>query len=468
MGQMHNMSRRDFFSGSGAAMLAAPIMAGQMLMPSIASAVTPPQNYSSTPVLDTVDVLVVGGGPAGIGAALGAARQGVKTLVIENHSFFGGVAAWAAGMMMNQMRPLINGISKPRSNIHELLISKLTAYGSQAARTPGHEVDCNVEYLKAAVLDAFDSAGCNYLVHVRAADAVVESGRITGVIVGTKKGMMRINAKVVIDTTGDADITYYAGAATLIETGNLSPASLAPNFTNVTSAVSGSVGNALSTGKTKYPLVPSSIQGFLQVSNSHFFFINDEGTEGFGQMDATDPVQRTWGECKSSKQIVQMTEAMREFGSSAELKGVELCGAGPQFGVRDTRRVSGVYQVTDTDAANGAIFADTIGWRSGLVDLGFIGGLLPMKIHDVPYRSLLPLMLDGLLTAGRCISTNHVGWACGKSMGNCMATGHGAGVAASIAAKKGITPRQVVVSEIQTMLTADGVNLFLTPAQRIQ
>jgi NADPH-dependent 2,4-dienoyl-CoA reductase/sulfur reductase-like enzyme len=80
---------------------------------------------SRHPILDSVDVLVVGGGPAGIGAALGAARKGARTLLIENHSFFGGVAAWSMGMQMNQMRPG----GKPRSQIHELLIEKLKAYG---------------------------------------------------------------------------------------------------------------------------------------------------------------------------------------------------------------------------------------------------------------------------------------------------------------------------------------------------
>jgi flavin-dependent dehydrogenase len=150
------------------------------------------------PILDTVDVLVVGGGPAGIGAALGAARTGANTLLIENHSFFGGVAAWMLGMEINQVRPG----GKPRSVVHELLIEKLVAYGDQAviiATVHGHELWCNVEYLKVAILDALEAVGARYLVHVRAVDAVVEKNRVAGVVVGTKRGLMSIRAKAVVD-----------------------------------------------------------------------------------------------------------------------------------------------------------------------------------------------------------------------------------------------------------------------------
>jgi flavin-dependent dehydrogenase len=135
-----------------------------------------------------VDVLVAGGGPAGIGAALAAARAGAKTLLIENHSFFGGVAAWALGMPINQVRPG----GKPRSAIHELLIRKLAAYGDQAVAMGQHELWCNVEYLKVAVLDALDEAGVPYLVHVRAADALVERNRVAGAVIATKRGLMTV------------------------------------------------------------------------------------------------------------------------------------------------------------------------------------------------------------------------------------------------------------------------------------
>ncbi len=186
---------------------------------------------SKQPVLDNVDVLVVGGGPAGIGAALGAARAGAKTMLVENHSFFGGVAAWALGMQINQVRPF----GKPRSVVHEALIQKILAYGDQAVRLGTHEIWCNVEYLKVAILDALDAAGAGYLVHVRAVDAIVERNRVTGVVIATKRGLMSIRAKAVVDCTGDADVAYYAGAETMIEPGTLMPMTLSLALTNIDS-----------------------------------------------------------------------------------------------------------------------------------------------------------------------------------------------------------------------------------------
>jgi flavin-dependent dehydrogenase len=189
------LTRRTFLTAAGTAATGTALTAS---LPASAGTAPVVNVRTSPPALEGVDVLVVGGGPAGIGAALGAARAGARTLLIENHSFFGGVAAWAMGMQMNQMRP--NG--KPRSQIHELVIEKLLAYGDQAVRLGTHEVWCNVEYLKVALLDALDQASCKYHVHVRAADAIVEKDRITGVVVATKRGLLNIRARTVVDCTG--------------------------------------------------------------------------------------------------------------------------------------------------------------------------------------------------------------------------------------------------------------------------
>lgn len=184
---------------------------------------------SRHPILDSVDVLVVVVGPAGIGAALGAARKGARTLLIENHSFVGGVAAWSTGMQLSQMR--LGG--KPRSQIHELLIEKLKAYGDQAVRLGQHEVRCNVEYLKVAVLDTLGAVGCRYFVHVRAVHAVVENSRVAGVVVAIKQGLQTIRAKAVVDCTGDADVAFYAGAETMKQADVLMPMTLGLTLTSI-------------------------------------------------------------------------------------------------------------------------------------------------------------------------------------------------------------------------------------------
>jgi hypothetical protein len=459
MKKMGNFSRRGFLRSGVIGIGAAAAGAGTMGMGQ-APAARVPGNY---PVLDTVDVLVVGGGPAGIGAALGAARTGASTLLIENHSFFGGVGAWMLGMEINQMRPG----GKPRSAIHELLIGKLVALGDQAViigTVNGHELWCNVEYLKVAIVDALDSVGVRYLVHVRAVDAVVEKNRVAGVVVGTKRGLMVVRARQVVDCTGDADVAYCAGAETMIDPKSLMPATLALALTNIDkSKVKGSdISAAIRNGRKKYPLIPSGFLEIRPIVRSNSWFINHSGTADMGRVDVTDPVERTKAECQSRRQALQMAQALRES-DNPNLQQIEWVAGGPQLSVRESRRVKGLYVITEADTRTGQTFEDAVAWRSGLMDpggeIGGPGG--SMKTYHVPYRALVPEKLDGLLVAGRCISTTHVAAAAAKSMGNCVATGHAAGLAASMAVKQGIQPRDVKVKELQAKLRADGVTLEL-------
>ena len=447
-------TRRDFIksAGLGAAAISVARYA-KAAQPTQKRTVT--STWSSPTELCKVDVLVVGGGPAGIGAALGAAKAGADTLLIENHSFFGGVSAWGLGMPINQMRPG----NKGRSVIHELIFNKLRAYGDQAVRTGKHQLWCNVDYLKVALLDSLDHIGCNYLVDMRAVDTVMEGNRVAGVIVATKRGPAIIRAKAVVDCTGDGDIAYCAGAETMTETGNLSPITLHIGLTNITGekANLGDMRKVSRLGKDKYPLIPKGWDVNRVSNTKSCFYINHSGTRDIGQFDATDPYQRSEVECISRRQVLQMVQAMREYGHE-KVKGVELSCTGPQVGVRESRRVKGPYILTEEDAITGRKFQDTIAWRSGFLDIGFVR-MSKMKIHDVPYRAILPEKVDGLLVAGRCISASHVAASAGKSMGNCVATGHAAGLAAALSAKKKIMPRDLEVATIQQALRADEVDL---------
>ncbi|MHC4636418.1 MAG: FAD-dependent oxidoreductase [Planctomycetota bacterium] len=456
-----NNARRDFLKTTIAipAFLAASNLYAVNKVPKSEAA----YSTSSYKQLYRTDVLVVGAGPAGIGAAIAAARHGAETMIIERHAFFGGVASFSLGMNINQMRPA----KRPRSNVHEFLIKKLLAYGDSAVQLRGHSIRCNVEYLKVAVLDAFDEVGCKYLVHTRAVDAIMENDRVTGVVIATKKGLVTIKAKVVIDCTGDADVCYYSGAETLFDKNN-SPMTLCLNVTNFDmekvkeSDFRSAFKKARKAGK--YPLLPGSclLQKF---PSSNTLMVNHHGTRTYGPLDATDPGQLTIAECFSRRQALQMISACREFGGEI-LKNTELINTGPQIGIRESRRLKGVYVISEEDAVTGRKFDDTIAWRSGAIDVG--GGVYDakMKVHDVPYRAILPEKIDGLLAAGRCLSTTHIAHSAGKSMGNCMATGHAAGLAGAICAKKNIMPRELNVTELQKALRADAVDL--DPAGRAQ
>jgi len=413
---------------------------------------------------DRVDVVVAGGGPAGIGAALGAARHGAKTLLLERHAFFGGVAAYGMGMPMNQMRPE----GRPRGAMHEALIARLCVYGDDAVRISGHALVCNVEYLKVAVMDALDEAGCDYLLHSRVVDALVEGNRVTGVVLATKEGPVRVRAGAVVDATGDADVAYYAGAATLKGRegdGYLSPMTLNFIISNIDVAAARAAEAAdhgfhdlIARARARYPLLPERMHFELApfpIANA--LVINHAGTKAVGVLDGTRPEDLTVAERYSRRQALQIVAALREFGGPV-FAGVQLGATGPQVGVRETRRVKGVYALTEADAQTGSRFDDAIAWRSGMLDIGFVR-YEAMRVHDVPYRALLPEAVDGLLAAGRCISASHVAASAGKSMGNCLATGHAAGVAAAMAVARRVMPRDLEVRAIQAALRDDGVDL---------
>lgn len=413
--------------------------------------------------LRDTEVLVVGGGPAGIGAALASARAGAKTLLVERYGFLGGVAAYGVGMPINQVRPE----GRARSAVHELLLERLQDYGEEAVRVVGHALVCNVEYLKVAVMDALEAVGGEYLLHCPVVDAIVEDGRVAGVIAGTKEGLAAIRARVVVDGTGDADVAYLAGAETLKgreQDGFLSPMTLLLLIANVdvegarAFAREGGLTRLLEQGRAKYPLLPESMGfelGPLPLNNC--LVINHAGTKLHGVLDGTRPQDMTEAERYSRRQALQIVQALRAFGG-APFERVQLAATGPQVGVRETRRLKGCYLLTEEDALSGRRFDDAVAWRSGMLDIGFVR-YQKMQVHDVPYRALLPEKMDGLLAAGRCLSATHVAASAGKSMGNCLATGHAAGLAAAMSVARGCPPRELNVGDLQHALAADGVDL---------
>lgn len=441
-------SRRDFLHAS--ALTSLGILASGQAVGAAKPETTHLMLKKRNPPIRT-KVLVVGGGPAGIGAAIGAAKTGIDTLLLEKYGFFGGVASWSLGMTMNQMRP--NG--EPRGFVHELLRKKLVHYGPQAARFETHQYHVNVDYLKVAIMDALDEVECKYLVHAQIVDAIMDGARVAGVIISTKSGLREVLAEAVVDCTGDADVTYFAGAPTLKETGKLSPQTLNLTISNVDKFKGKDLATIDERARKKYPLLQKG--RLRRVANSHHWMVNHGGTKHLGNFDVTDPYQFSKAECLSRRQALQMTQAMREFGSG-DLKNAELTGTSPQIGVRESRRIKGGYILTEQDAMAGRRFEDAIAWRSGWLDIGFTR-LTRMKIHQVPYRSIVPEQVEGLLAAGRCISATHEGASAGKSMGNCFATGHAAGIAASLSCTQRKTPRELNVKQIQQTLTADNVDL---------
>lgn len=405
-------------------------------------AMLPQAFYVALPVLESVDVLVVGGGPAGIGAALAANRQGARCLLVEGFSFFGGSAVWGLGKPMEDMRPG----GKPRSKIHEEVMKHLDNQGDRAVRVEGEQFYPNVHFLKAALVDALDAAECPYYVHVQAVDAVVSGNRVTGVVLATKQGMMRVDAKVVIDCTGEASMAAFSGAQTFAEVPAEHAVSLSAAYVDMDlSAVkAGDVAKAFDAARGKHTLLPKKNKGLTRVSNAQFGFMDHGGFEG---IDPLDPRQRSKAECDSRRQVVQMEQAMIASTSEA-LKDIDICEGAPRVNVALPRRVKGAYTLTGQNVDNGVDFDDAIALR-------FEGSRC-----GVPFRAMVPAGLDGLIVAGRGISADRA--AVSTTAGNCMATGHAAGLASALAVKGGVTPRKIEVKKLQGLLEADGVCLKIS------
>ena len=427
--------------------------------------------------LEAFDVIVAGGGPAGIGAAAAAALSGAKTLLLEGRSFFGGVAATSLWMPVNRLK--LNG--KSRGGVHELLVKKLESYGNLASRegkvtwTDGDGLHIHPDYLKRVVFELLEECGCFYRLYSPVVGAVVENGVLKKAVVHSKEGRLEFEAKVFIDCTGDGDLSAYAGAATEIgreEDGALMPVTLGFSMANVDTKRLFEWYRSEKYGQEIGEILSRAEQEGYRVSNWYSFddttvpgivSVNNGGLKDIGTLDVLNPYDATLAERVGIDIAIDFVEFARKY----RLPGLEECyldRTGAAVGVRETRRVLCDYVLTMEDAMNGTEFEDIIARRYGAVDLA---GLeedkdyrMQMKSgYGYPYRALLPRGIEGLLTAGRCGSYTHLSLAAGKSMGNMMAIGQAAGIAAAIAVKENMTPRQVGAFKIQNELKKFGVML---------
>jgi hypothetical protein len=185
--------------------------------------------------------------------------------------------------------------------------------------------------------------------------------------------------------------------------------------------------------------------------------VNHSGTKGFGNFDGTSSRDLTRAERLMRQQAVDTLRFFR----SQPVPGFEtayLEQVSAWTGVRETRRIVGDYVLTEEDAKTAARFPDAIARRHGFLDVGFVR-YEEMTPHDVPYRALIPNGVENLLGSGRNISTTHVAMSAGKSMGNCLATGHAAGLAGALSLREGVAPRALDVRLLQRALREDGVRL---------
>jgi hypothetical protein len=406
--------------------------------------------------------LVCGGGCAGIGAALAAARGGARTLLVER-------AGFAGGIMTTVGLPFFDGIADIRDNrivnrgIGFELFVKMGGCEPTATHVERHNPTFdNVERFKLLLDRLLTAEGerLRVLYHTVAAGAETRGGRIEAVILANKAGLTRVRPKLVIDCTGDADLAQWSGAPTE-KRAELQP--LTMHFR---------IGHVRRTPDTtrlcREALIRAHASGRLPMyygPGVSFMFAADEVYIHAIRVraDATDPEQLTRAEMQGRVDAWTMFEAWQR-----EVPGFEdayFIMSGPYIGVRETRRIVGQYVLTEDDIVAAKPFADAVATGCWYLDQhpnrATIGSAqdtpkVQPAPYDIPYRSLLPQEITNLLVAGRCHSATQMAASSTRVTVTAMALGEAAGVAAALAAMSGRALWDVRGEEVRAALEARG------------
>ncbi len=435
-------------------------------------------NYTKEiPMAGEYDVLVAGGGPAGIAAGVSAAREGAKTLIVERHGVLGG------NLTVGHVCPLLGEVS--RGTIYDE-VAGLLAGGSPEKlghRTRnGLEIPIDPERAKLKLTRLVAASGASFMLCTSVVDVIKEGNRTRGLILNSPGGLVAVGARVVVDATGDGHAAYLAGAKYSVgrESDRLTqPVTLEFTVSNVDesraiAAWGGSDPVKLPSGQ-EYRVLCREKQAAGElpenVSIVRLHRTNHPGERSvnatqLNRIDPLDPVSLGEAEVELRRQIEVCLEFLKKY-----VPGYEDCrlkSSAGALGVRETRRIIGDDAVTDHDVENGTRRADAVVHNAWfLIDIhnpkgsGQAEGFSqPAKPYDIPYGAMLPAELEGIITAGRCISGTHRAHASYRVMAICLAIGEAAGVAAAAASKLGTTPRALGSAEVQRILTSRGVDLF--------
>lgn len=444
----------------------------------------------------TTEVLVVGGGPAGLGAALGAAEAGAEVILAERYGFLGGNATAALVMPLMSFHtqraaferpgalklfPTDHGPGEPVvAGALARLLSRLVTTGGAIAPSldTGYVVPFDPEAFKLAALELLDTAGVRFLFHAFAS-GVVEDGPLRGVVFETKSGPLVIQARAVVDCTGDGDVAARADAAYELgreQDGLVQPMTLMfrmveferaafegyvrahPDQWRGVHGLWDLIRRATEAGELELPR-----EDILFFGTPHAREVSVNSTRVTGVL-GTDVFDWSYAEWASRRQLQQIATFLRRYVPGFEQAYVAQSGV--HTGVRETRRIVGDYQLTADDVLGARRFDDAIARGAYPVDIhnprgsGTVLKRLPEgAAYDIPLRCLLPRGVEGLLVAGRCISGTHEAHSSYRVMPIVMATGQAAGVCAALAARRGITPRAVAVREVQRELLRQGASL---------
>jgi len=438
------------------------------------------------------DVVVAGGGTAGAVAAIAAARNGVKTLVVEQFGFLGGSgsAALVIPMMPNHVegKPLVRGISQE-------IQSRLLELGCAATDKNGNEGWFNPEALKFVLEEMVLEAGGKILYFTLVEDVIMEGEELRGIVVANKSGRQAVFSKIVIDSTGDGDVAALAGVpfeSGRKEDGVSQPMSLRFMVGNVD--LSKLADFLLENDNRSYvdpPLIEFAMvlgggwpleklfregveEGLLNNSDIVYFqAFSVPGMPGvvafncpriIGNYKGFDADHLTEAVIQGRRRISRLFSFLRK-----KIPGFEesyLAMTAPMVGVRESRRIVGEYVLSAQDYFNARKFEDAVSRNRYPIDIHLPtsrlpgeGKLGPGEYHEIPYRSLIPVKVENLIVACRALSASFEAHGAVRIQPNMRAIGQAAGVAAALCVKKGVRPRQLDGKELRETLVQQGAYL---------
>ena len=389
------------------------------------------------PILLESDVLVVGGGPSGVAAALSAARMGMKTCLVERYNHLGGL--WTGGLVL----PLncTHGLSQEaqRTQVIHGISGEITDRLRRLNMVRG-EVNPLVdpEACKYVLEKMMQEAGVTVVYHAWAAGAVMDGRTIRGIFAESKSGRRALLAKVVIDCTGDGDVFHWAGEKYLEARYAIGMEARLGGTDRVNHNAPGYKPHGLG-AQTPIPGV-----------TWHYMW-------GDAKQDGLDVMNLSRLQQKFRLKIWEDVEKLRQ---QPGYEQVFLLDTASQLGIRTTRILDGCYQLTLKDTMTYRNFDDCIGVSGAYTTINYDGRKVPEKERpywQIPYRALLPRHTDNLLVAGRCFSYEEALTDDAREIGTCLVTGQGAGTAAALAIKGNDAVRNVSTARLKSELEAQGV-----------
>ena len=428
------------------------------------------------PIYGEYEVAVLGGGPAGIAAAVAAARGGRRTLLVERYGFLGGMGTAAGvtnfcGLHANvhgEMHRVVQGVASDLLaridrldglNKPHLVLGKIFA---QAYDTAAYKIAADDLLAEHQVDILFHALGAGV--------AMARETRINALFVETKAGRQAIRADVFIDCSGDGDLAAWAGAPCEVGDGHghmLYP-SMMFRLNGIDPAKAGDawriipqlMEQAEARGTHKFPRKAAIVRPQRSQIEWRVNFTQLKRNDG-SAINGLKPDDLTRGEIDGRRQAVEAFRFLRTVPGFEKSYIVDLP---PQLGIRETRRVVGGYQLSGEDVLGCASFDDSIGVNGWPMEAHVAGDVIfkfpPIPesrgFNEMPYRMLVPEGVDNLLVAGRCASMTHDGQSAARVSGACFAMGEAAGTAAALALSGNTPPRDIAIEKLQQALKRQG------------